>query len=438
MVLAVWRDFNDLAAQRPRNGRVLAFGVDDDNVIVGRQRDVCNGVLHRYGFARTGHTEIERMGRDQPFAVTDQQIFGNGVDSVIQTAGVLNFLRTERHEDSAAFRGQRPQRVNPPQAIRQNRIQAALLLVTENRESAEFFLRDGLQRLRIRVKLLQAVRDMNERHTGEHEPLVTGGQIFQQVFRFGAHLLQVIGNRRCEIVLPVLPLLPACNVRFHAEDSALHLTHRFFGWNRKNVNGQQQVSGEVRQVLYHFVADKRCVVAHKKHPSKFAAHFKIPGAELQSVRANEIAEVDAALDVRRQVEPERRFFAGPEKVMQEPQPVGAGNGIRPGIQPPETGRQVGIHATEIRAGLLDFAQADGERDILFLHQVVTLSSFVQDDLVVLAAIVVQTVAALRHEHRALEVNRIQAAVDDRDFRGRVCWQRIENSTIRTEDTASVV
>ena len=94
----------------------------------------------------------------------------------------------------------------------------------------------------VRVKLLQAVRDMNERHTGEHEPLVTGGQIFQQVFRFCAHLLQVIGNRRCEIVLPVLPLLPAGYIRFHAEDSALYLTHSFFGGDRQNVNGEKQIA----------------------------------------------------------------------------------------------------------------------------------------------------------------------------------------------------
>ena len=39
--------------------------------------------------------------------------------------------------------------------------------------------------------------------------------------------------------------------------------------------------------------------------------------------------------------------------MQEPQPVGAGNGVCPGIQPPETGGQVGIDAAEIGAGLLD-------------------------------------------------------------------------------------
>ena len=350
----------------------------------------------------------------------------------------MDLLRPERHEDGAAFRGQRPQSMDASQAIRQNGIQAVLLLVAENGETAELFLRDGLQGLRIRVKLLQAVRDMNERHTGEHEPLVAGSQIFQQVFRFGAHLLQVIGNRRCEIVLPVLPLLPACNVRFHAEDSALHLTHSFFGGNRKNVNGQQQVSGEVRQVLYHFVADKRCVVAHKKHPSKFAAHFKIPGAELQPVRADQVAEVDAALDVRGQVKPERRFFARSEEVMQEPQPVSAGNGIGPGIQPPKAGRQVGIDAPKICAGLLDFAQTNRQRDIFFLHQIVAFRSLVQNDLVVFSTVIIQTVATLRHEHRALKIDWIQAAVDDRDFRGCIGRQRIEDSAIRTEDAAPVV
>ena len=194
---------------------------------------------------------------------------------------------------------------------------------------------------------------MNERDAGKYEPLIAGSQIFQQVFRFGAHLLQIIGNRRGEIVLPVLPLLPARNVRFHAEDSGLHLPNGFFGGDRQNINGQQQISGKIRQVFYHFVADKRCVVAHKKHAPKLAAHFKIPGAELQSVWADQVAEVDAALDVRRQIKPERRFFAGAEKVMQEPQPVGAGDRISPRIQPSETGRQVCIDAPEIRAGLLD-------------------------------------------------------------------------------------
>ena len=62
MVLAVRRDFNDLATQRPRNGRVLTLCVNNDNVVVGGQRDVCDGIFHCHGFARTGHAEIERMG----------------------------------------------------------------------------------------------------------------------------------------------------------------------------------------------------------------------------------------------------------------------------------------------------------------------------------------------------------------------------------------
>ena len=286
MVLAVRGDFNDFTAQCPRNGRVLALRIDDDNVVVRRQCDVGNGVFHRYGLTGAGHTKIERMGRDQPLAVANQQVLGDSIDTVIQTAGVLNFLRPERHENGAALRGERPQSVDATQAIRQDGVQAVLLLVAENRETAELFLCDGLQGLRIRVKLLQAVRDMNERHTGEHEPLVTGGQIFQQVFRFGAHLLQVIGNRRGKIVLPVLPLLPACNVRFHAEDSALNLPNGFFCRDRQNINGQQQVARKIGQVFYHFVGNEAGIVAHEQDAPKLAAHFKVSGAELQSVRAD--------------------------------------------------------------------------------------------------------------------------------------------------------
>ena len=124
--------------------------------------------------------------------------------------------------------------------------------------------------------------------------------------------------------------------------------------------------------------------------------------------------------------------------MQEPQPVGAGNGIGPGIQPPETGRQVGIHATEIRASLLDFAQANGQRNILFLHQIVAFRGLIQNDLVVLPTVIIKAVTTFRHEHCALKVNRIQAAVDDRDFCGRVGWQTVQHCAIRTKDTAPVI
>ena len=43
--------------------------------------------------------------------------------------------------------------MDAPQAIREDSIQAVLLLVAENGETAELFLRNGLQRLRVGVKL---------------------------------------------------------------------------------------------------------------------------------------------------------------------------------------------------------------------------------------------------------------------------------------------
>ena len=76
------------------------------------------------------------MGRDQPLAVADQEIFGNGVDAIIKAAGVLNLLRTERHENGTALGRERPQSMDAAQAIRENSIQTVLLLIAENRKAA--------------------------------------------------------------------------------------------------------------------------------------------------------------------------------------------------------------------------------------------------------------------------------------------------------------
>ena len=39
-------NLDDLAAQRTDKIAVLPLGVDDDNIIVGRERDAGNGILH--------------------------------------------------------------------------------------------------------------------------------------------------------------------------------------------------------------------------------------------------------------------------------------------------------------------------------------------------------------------------------------------------------
>ena len=76
------------------------------------------------------------MGRDQPLAVANEQVFADGVDAIADTACVLNLLRAKRHEDRRTLGRQRPQRLDPAQAVRQDGIQAVLLLVVKRGEMA--------------------------------------------------------------------------------------------------------------------------------------------------------------------------------------------------------------------------------------------------------------------------------------------------------------
>ena len=97
---------------------------------------------------------------------------------------------------------------------------------------------NGLERLRVRVQFLFAVRQVNQRHHGEHHPLVTGGQIVQHFTRLFPLLFQVIRNNRREIVIVVLPPLPVGDIRFHAEQTRLHLPDRLVRGDGNHVNGQ--------------------------------------------------------------------------------------------------------------------------------------------------------------------------------------------------------
>ena len=56
-------DFNDLAAQAFDQRAVLRFGVDDNNVVVRGQRDLCDLALGGKGFTGAGDAEDESRCR---------------------------------------------------------------------------------------------------------------------------------------------------------------------------------------------------------------------------------------------------------------------------------------------------------------------------------------------------------------------------------------
>ena len=74
---------------------------------------------------------------------------------------------------------------------------------------------DGLEGFGIAVQFLLRVRQMHQRHHGEHEPLVAGGEIVQHFTGFFALLLQIVGNHGGVIVVLILSPLPIGHVRFY-------------------------------------------------------------------------------------------------------------------------------------------------------------------------------------------------------------------------------
>ena len=117
MVLAVGGDFNDLATQGLGQWAVFALGVNNDYIVAGAQHDFGNGVLHAHALAGAGDAQIKAVGGNEPLAVTDQKVAGNGVDTIGQPAWVLYLLHPIGHKDGGALGGQRPQGLDAPEAV---------------------------------------------------------------------------------------------------------------------------------------------------------------------------------------------------------------------------------------------------------------------------------------------------------------------------------
>ena len=64
--------------------------------------------------------------------------------------------------------------------LRQNGVQAVHLLIAQGGELAQMLPPDGKEGVGVRVKLFQVVRDMHQRHHGEHHPLLPFGEVGQK------------------------------------------------------------------------------------------------------------------------------------------------------------------------------------------------------------------------------------------------------------------
>ena len=97
VVRAGWRDLQHRPLQCPRQLAILTLGVDHNNVVIGREGNKGDSLLHAEGLAAARYTQHKAVWVQQLLSVADQKIFAYGVDAIINTARILDLLNAERH-----------------------------------------------------------------------------------------------------------------------------------------------------------------------------------------------------------------------------------------------------------------------------------------------------------------------------------------------------
>ena len=96
------------------------------------------------------------------------------------------------------------------------------------------------------------------------------------------------------------------------------------------------------------------------------------------------------------------------------------------------GDKVSTHTGKIIAGFFDVLLADGYGHILILHDGICPRCLVEQHLVVLFAVLIQSVIRHRNKDGLLKIRLVQAAVVDGDFRGRPAVEGIKQLRVFKE------
>ena len=145
VVGAGWRDFDNLSVQSGDKGRILAFRVTYDNIVVCGEKCVGDFPLGCEGFSASGGAEDQAVRVFELLAVHHDKVVGEGIQAVVERARarLKQLLCRERDEDGGGAGGQRPLHLDEVLRQGQTGHEALLLLPVEAGELAVVLLGDA-------------------------------------------------------------------------------------------------------------------------------------------------------------------------------------------------------------------------------------------------------------------------------------------------------
>ena len=158
--------------------------------------------------------------------------------------------------------------------------------------------------LGVLVKLFEVICQVRQRHQSQHHTLVAAHEVVHKLLRFAPHLLQVIGDIGGKIVVLILPLLPAGNIRFHGHNALANIAHCFVHRHRNNVNGKHHVSGIVHQLRDHLIGNEAGIFPKEQGTAHMIAQLVVIFLKGNTVRGDAVPEVMPFAYGVLQIEPE--------------------------------------------------------------------------------------------------------------------------------------
>ena len=402
-------DHNDFTTHGVHKWAILSLRIDNDNIIVGIQCHRGHFLLCCHRLTGAGNTKDKAIAIHEHSAVADNQVAGNGVSAIVDTAGIHDFLCLKGHENGGAFRSQAAQGSNPLQPIGKHGIKAVLLLEHQIRDCAAVAVADRNQGFGILLQLFHVIRKMRNHDLCQEKALIPLCDVRIKFFRLVFQLTQVIWNRGIEIIVFHLTLCVTGNIGFNGHQSSLNFLDYLIRGNRQQVNCHHHVAWQIGKVGNHAISDEIGILPDEKDTAHLVAHLIMIVAEQHIVRCNRIPYIYSAFRNTIIVKIELRL-GGTEEIVEQTHTFCHCDFCHFYIQAAKVGFDIGFRSLKKGTGLLNCLSLHGDGKILFLADIVAAFRSTGKNSVMLRAVMIFPVPFHFHQQVFLKLLLIHGTV----------------------------
>ena len=193
-------------------------------------------------------------------------------------------LNSERHKNCKAFCCKSSHHLYLSHTDRKSSIKTVHLLPLKDRELAKLLSCRSHDGFRVIIKLLLGICHVNQSEDSKHHPLVSCGQILQELLCLLSLKLQVIGEHGGEIVVGILTALPVGGIRLNTKHKVFNLPYSLICRNRHYIYAEHQIARDVGKLSNYVVLDIVGVIFKEHDSSVLLAQHEIVIKHFDAVR----------------------------------------------------------------------------------------------------------------------------------------------------------